>query len=64
MWVSLIEKAYAKFLGGYQAFDKPASVATAILDLTGEPCEVIKYVWRKNYDFIFFVVPDKCVTFE
>lgn len=35
MWVPLVEKAYAKLHGSYQAIES-GSIATALIDLTGE----------------------------
>eukprot|EP01125_Pyxidicula_operculata_P004086 TRINITY_DN1585_c1_g1_i1.p1 TRINITY_DN1585_c1_g1~~TRINITY_DN1585_c1_g1_i1.p1 ORF type:complete len:1011 (+),score=266.75 TRINITY_DN1585_c1_g1_i1:116-3034(+) len=39
-WVGILEKAYAKLHGNYAAIEH-GSIADALTDLTGEPCEVI-----------------------
>ena len=42
LWPTLLEKAYAKLLGGYDKFQYGGSMATALLHLTGFGCDVIE----------------------
>jgi len=70
LWVSILEKAYAKAHGSYQAISG-GQISEALLDLTGCPTEDIdlsaadldlEHLWRKLCEFRRLKFPMGCST--
>jgi hypothetical protein len=52
LWVPLIEKAYAKLFGCYEAL-RSGNIDEGLVDMTGFACEKLTLMDSKNITFLF-----------